>query len=117
MSRLPTRTRVPARRRIELGNTMLFPRELREAIPDTPTCVGRVLEISSTSGKASNFGLFGPRVHLQFVVKETGKLTGRFAVLADLNVAEARALAVTLAQLAEQAAELDPVDGAGLGDL
>ena len=88
-------------------NTMSFPRELREAIPDLPTCVGRVLELDAISSEATNRALFGPHVHLKFVVKETGKLKGEFTVGVSLQVESARALAATLTQLADQAEKMD----------
>ena len=49
-------------------------------IPDLPTYVGRVLKLDSMSAHPSNTNLFGPRVHLELVVKETGKLNGEFTV-------------------------------------
>jgi hypothetical protein len=89
-------------------NTMSFPRELRNAIPDLPTYVGRVLELDSMSAAPTNTNLFGSRVHLKLVVKETGKLHGEFTVLVDLETESARALAATLTQLADQADKLEP---------
>ena len=86
---------------------MAFPRELRAAIPDLPTYVGRVLELDAMSALPSNTRLYGPRVHLKFVVKETGNLHGEFVVRADLEVESARALAATLLQLADQAEKLE----------
>jgi hypothetical protein len=104
MSKAITHNTVPVRRRWALTtNTMGFPRELREAIPDLPTCVGRVLKIDSVSGDASHSRMFGPSVHLKLVVKETGKLSGEFVIRMDLEAGTARALSETLAQLAEQA--------------
>ncbi len=82
---------------------MSFPRGLRDAIPDLPTSVGRVLQLDSTTGAATKTRLFGPRVHLKMVVKETGKLKGEFVVLMDLEPAAARGLAGTLTQLADEA--------------
>jgi len=104
MSKAITRKALPARRRWALTtNTMGFPRALRDAIPDMPTCVGRVLKIDSVDGEASNSAIFGPSVHLKLVVKETGKLSGEFVIRMDLEAATARALSETLAQLADQA--------------
>jgi hypothetical protein len=59
------------------------------------------------SAQPTNSHLFGPRVHLNLVVKETGKLSGEFTVRVDLEVESARALAATLTQLADQAEKLD----------
>jgi hypothetical protein len=107
MSTELTKTDVPVPRGRFSRNTMAFPRELRDAIPDLPTYVGRVLELDSMSAQPTNTHLFGPRVHLKLVVKETGKLTGEFTVRVDLEVESARALAATLTQLADQAEKLE----------
>lgn len=95
-----TRKNVPARR-LQRRNMMAFPRELRGAIPDLHT--GRVLELDSIHGQPSN--LFGPLVELKLVVKETGKLGGRFVVRMDLQIDAARELAATLTKLADMAAQ------------
>ena len=109
MGKEVTRKSVPARRRFfELGNTMGFPRELREAIPDLPTCVGRVLKVDAINGDASNTHWLGPRVNLKLVVKETGKLKGEFVIRLDLEPQAARTLAETLTQLAERAEKVTP---------
>ena len=84
---------------------MGFPRALREAIPDLPTSIGRVLnlKIDSMNGHATNTTLFGPGVHLKVVVKETGRLKGQFVIRMDLEPTAARTLAETLLTLADQA--------------
>lgn len=107
MSTELSRKDVPVPRGRLSRNTMAFPRELRDAIPDLPTYVGRVLQLDSMSAQPTNTSLFGPRVHLKLVVKETGKLSGEFTVRVDLEVESARALAATLMQLADQAEKLD----------
>jgi hypothetical protein len=88
-------------RRLPRHNTIAFPRELRDAIPDLHE--GRVLEIDSISGRAANTPPFGPLVELKVLVKETGKLTGKFVVRMGLQPDAARTLAATLARLADQA--------------
>ena len=87
-------------------NYMTFPRELRNAIPDLPTYVGRALELSSTHGNASNTRLFGPCVHLKLGLRETGKLKGRYTVRMDLDPEAARALAASMLELADRAEKL-----------
>jgi hypothetical protein len=90
-------------RRLPRTNMMAFPRELRGAIPDLHG--GRVLELDSINGRSSNTVLLGPVVELKLLVKETGKLSGRFAIRMTLQIDAARELAVTvnkLADLAEQ---------------
>lgn len=79
---------------------MLFPRELRAAIPELPTCIGRVLDLTSVDG---NNPVLGPPVELRLLVQETGKLTGKFTVRLGLQVEAARALAAMLTQLADRA--------------
>jgi hypothetical protein len=101
MSTELTRKSVPARRRLFRRNTMAFPRELRQAIPDLHA--GRVLELDSINGRAPNISLLGPPVELKLVVKETGKLTGEFVVVMGLQIDAARRLAATLTELADQA--------------
>jgi hypothetical protein len=88
-------------RRLPRHNTIAFPRELREAISDLHA--GRVLEIDSINGRSVSIGLFGPLVELKLVVKETGKLTGKFVVRMGLQPDAARTLAATLTRLADQA--------------
>jgi hypothetical protein len=101
MSKELTRTNVARRRwTFEMGNTIGFPTALRDAIPDLPTSVGRVLRLDSINGDASDNQLFGPRVHLKLLAKETGKLTGEFTIRIDLDPKAALALAETLTKLA-----------------
>ncbi|SPF56632.1 conserved hypothetical protein [Candidatus Sulfopaludibacter sp. SbA4] len=85
------------------SNTMIFPQALREAIPTTPGCWGRALELASIDGDCCNSAFYGRQTRLKFVVRETGKLTGVFEVHAQLNLEAARALAKTLSDLVEQA--------------
>jgi hypothetical protein len=92
--------------RMHRRNYMTFPSELRTAIPDLPTYVGRTLELSSTDGHPSNTRLFGTRVHLNLGLQETGKLKGRFTVRMDLEVEAARALAASILALADRAEKL-----------
>ena len=96
-------TKLTARRRavIRPRNTMGFPRELRNAIPDLHA--GRILELDSINGQASNTALFGRMVALKLVVKETGKLKARYVVRMDLQIDAARQLAATLTELADRA--------------
>ena len=84
-------------------NAMIFPQALREAIPATPGCWGRALELASVDGDCCNSSFYGQQTRLKFVVRETGKLKGVFEVHAQLNLEAARALAKTLTDLVEQA--------------
>ena len=93
----------PGLRRRLNPNRIFFPRALRDAIPDMPTCIGRDLVLDSMSGRAGNHFWFGPCVQLDLLAKETGKLTGEFPLRVSLSVEAARALADTLTRLAEQA--------------
>jgi hypothetical protein len=100
-TKLTTRSRALVRPR----NTMAFPRELRNAIPDLHA--GRVLELDSINGQASNTSLFGRIVELKLVVKETGKLKGQYVVRMALQVDAAHQLASTLKEPADQAEETE----------
>lgn len=100
-----TQKKPPVPRRLARRNYMAFPRELRTAIPDLHN--GRVLELDSVNGQVSNYPLFGRRVSLKLVVKETGKLAGQFVVGMDLQVDAARKLAATLSLLADEAEQKD----------
>ena len=88
------------RRALARRNSMAFPRELRNAIPLLHD--GRVLELDSISGQASNGPLFGPLVELKLVVKETGKRSDSFVVVMRLQPEAARRLGVTLKELADR---------------
>jgi len=102
MSKELSRGTLSRRHRLIPYNTIAFPRELRDAIPDLPTCVGRVLKLDAVNGKASNTELFGGRIHLSLAVRETGRLKGKFVVRIDLLPEAARTLAATLTRLADE---------------
>jgi len=102
VSRIPL---APAPLRAGFPNIMFFPTELREAIPDLPTCLGRVLDLTSVDGQNP---AMGPPVELKLLVRETGKLTGEFTVTVGLHVEAARAMAEMLNRLADQADTLRP---------
>ena len=106
MSTELSRTGPPARRRSwKNHNYILFPRELREAIPDLPTYTGRLLELESIDGGIVDNPLFGKSVNVKMVVTETGKLKGKFEVRLGLQPDAAKALAETLLQLAKRLEE------------
>ena len=103
MSKEVARRELPAKPRFRLGrNYITFPRELRDAIPDLPTYVGRSLELSEMHGESSATALFGKRIHLRLTASETGKLKGRYPIRVDLDPEAARGLAATLIQLADE---------------
>jgi hypothetical protein len=103
MKEVAVRRHKPARYRLPASNTMAFPRELREAIPDLPTCVGRVLHLDSITADYSDTQLFGTRVHVSLRVRETGKLKGKYTVRMDLLPEAARQFGEALLRLAGQA--------------
>jgi hypothetical protein len=103
MSEVAVRRDKPSRYRLPRANTMAFPRELRDAIPDLPTCVGRVLHLDAMTGKWSQTELQGARVHVSLEVKETGRLKGKYTLRMDLEPAAARELAGILQRLADRA--------------
>ena len=112
MSTEVSRKSAAVRRTLARRNSMAFPRELRDAIP--PLHDGRILELDSINGHASNTFLFGPLVELKLVVKETGKNSDSYVVLMRLQPDAARKLAVTLTELAGQADEAERSGPKGL---
>ena len=108
MSSQLTRTKRRIRPVLNLGNTMAFPRELREAIPDLHA--GRVLDLDSISGFPSHTLLMGRMVHLKLGVRETGKLSGKYVVGMALQLDAARQLAATLTKLADEAERKEPIE-------
>ena len=106
MSTELTRPGLPSRRRpLKNRNYIMFPRELRDAIPNLPTYTGRLLELESIDGSIIDNPLFGQSVSVKMVVTETGKLKGKFEVELGLQPEAARALGETLIQLAKQLGE------------
>src|SRR5260370_9017636 len=96
-------TKRPPATRKKRPNTIFFPRGLREAIPDMPTCGGRLLELSAMTGKTSVSGWTGtPRIEMSFEARETGKLKGVFEVWVDMDLEAARAMAETVRKLVEE---------------
>src|SRR5262249_53370180 len=88
--------------RAERPSTMMFPKELRGAIPELPTCSGRVLVLDAMHAEPVMPPWPGPRIHLRLLVKETGKLSGKLPLLMDLEPEAARTLAKTLSELADR---------------
>lgn len=89
-----------------MANLVTFPRALRDAIPTEPTMVGRVLNLSTIDASPSHT-YRGARVQLRLTAEESGKLTGQFPLLMDLDAAAARQLAVALMEMARRAEELE----------
>src|ERR1019366_2414349 len=79
------------------------------AIPDHELSAGRVLQLDSLDAAPVHTIEFGRRVALRLRVVETGKLTGQFNLLVDLEIAAARALAQTLLDAVDQASRIPPV--------
>lgn len=101
----------PARANTEWPNTITFPKELRDAIPDYAP---RALVFDSVSGAHYDGSQFsrllgvpyrgnGARTRLKLLVHETGKLKGQFDLLVDLDTETTRALGQYLIDLANQA--------------
>jgi hypothetical protein len=100
MSKQLSRTTVARRYRLTPYNTIAFPRELRDAIPDLHG--GRVLKLASVTARVSRAEFFGEHIQLNLTAGETGKLSGEFVVRVDLLPEAARTLAATLARLADE---------------
>ena len=101
----------PVHSKSEWPNTITFPKELRNAIPDYAP---RALVFDSVSGTHYDGSKFsrllgvpwrgnGARARLTFVVHETGKLTGQFHLLLDMDTETTRALGQYLLDLADRA--------------
>src|ERR1035437_6109890 len=75
LSRTTVARRGTLRVRLTPYNTVAFPRALREAIPDLPTCVGRVLKLDAIDGQASNTNLYGGRGVPNLSVRRTPHTT------------------------------------------
>jgi hypothetical protein len=102
---------VPVRSRSPWPNTITFPKELRDAIPEYGP---RALVFDSISGSHYDGAAFSAllgrppaqpsaRTKLNLLVHETGKLNGMFELYVDLDVETARALGKFLVDLADQA--------------
>ena len=100
MSKQLSRTTVARRYRLTAYNTIAFPRELRDAIPDLHG--GRVLKLASVTAGVSRAEFFGEHVQLNLTASETGRLNGEFVVRVDLLPEAARTLAATLTRLADE---------------
>lgn len=93
-------------------NMVIFPRALREAIPEYGD---RALVFDAVTGATDNIpaaiaGLTGasrfaiaPRAQAKFVVHETGRLDGQYAIWMDLDTETMRALGRFLCDLADRA--------------
>ena len=100
MSKQLSRTTVARRYRLTPYNTIAFPRELRDAIPDLHG--GRVLKLASVTAGISRAEFFGEHIQLNLTASETGKLSGEFVVRVGLLAEAARTLAATLTRLADE---------------
>ncbi len=104
------------RRRRRIPNSIIFPKELREAIPSHSP---RALQFDRVSATANPGLLFAsltnpeflaaagyeitPRVRLSLLAHETGKLNGQFEIGLDIDAETLRALGEFFVKLAEQA--------------
>jgi hypothetical protein len=98
-------------RKSQWPNTITFPKELKQAIPDYAP---RVLVFDSVTGShydGKPFSLMigrmplepSVRTSIKLLVHETGKLDGKFNLHVDLDAATTRALGNFLIELADQA--------------
>ena len=93
-------------------NMIVFPKELREAIPEygSRALVFDSVTESHFNAPATTSGVIdenlfnmGARARIQLLVHETGKLEGKFALIADLDTETTRALGQFLIDLADRA--------------
>ncbi len=93
-------------------NLFVFPKELRDAIPDYGA---RALVFDAVSGSTNNLpaGIStlpgatpfeaGPRAQARFLVHESGEFDSKFVVWVDLDSTTMRALGQFLVELADRA--------------
>jgi hypothetical protein len=93
-------------------NMFIFPKELRDAIPEYGARALVFDEVSgapdrrpfSMAGLPAGLGFeTGPRARVQFVVHETGRLTGKYPLFLDLDSETLRSLGQFFVNLADQA--------------
>jgi hypothetical protein len=93
-------------------NTIVFPRELRDAIPvygsrallfDAVSGTSHNAPVASSGMTGEEFFNFGPLARAEFTIHETGKLNGRYTLLVDLDSTTMRALGEFLIDLADRA--------------
>jgi hypothetical protein len=102
MNTLPTR-------KLTLVNSICFPHELRDAIPDHEPSAGRVLKLDSVDAQAAHTMEWGRRVQLKLCACETGKLSGTFDIVVDIDAEAAKALGETILAAVERSAKIKPV--------
>jgi hypothetical protein len=90
-------------KRVPRANTITLPRKLRDAIPDQELSAGRCLVFESADARGRHTEYWGRVVHLSLRVRETGRLTGVFDILADLDIDAAEGLATLIHAACEEA--------------
>ena len=91
-----------ARRDARWPNVFIFPKELRDLIPDHGARALVVDEVQGVPALGIVDAEAALRIRLQFIVHETGKLQGRLPVYLDLDAATMRALGKFMIGLADQ---------------
>ena len=88
------------RKTIEISNTILLPKELRDAIPWHSD---RALVFDSITGSPTVHWLTNePRAQAKLLVHETGQLNGKFDLTLNLDPETMRALGQFFIDLADQ---------------
>jgi hypothetical protein len=107
----------PVQSHRRIPNSIIFPKELRDAIP---THSARALQFDRVSAsisaplalaclanpdwlKASGYDISSPRVRLSFLAHETGQLSGEYEIGLDFDAETLRALGEFLVTLADRA--------------
>jgi hypothetical protein len=90
-------------KRVPRANAISFPRKLRDAIPDQELSAGRCLAFESAAARGRHTEYWGRVVHVSLRVGETGRLSGVFDILADLDVEAAEGLANLIHAACEEA--------------
>lgn len=101
---------LPIQARSAWPNTITFPKELRDAIPDYgPRALvfdsvdGAPYDGNAISALIGRYRANSARTRLKFLVHETGKLNGEFNLLLDMDAETTRALGKYLIELADRA--------------
>jgi hypothetical protein len=90
-------------KRVPRANIVTFPRKLGDAIPDQELSAGRCLAFESADARGRHTEYWGRVVHVSLRVRETGRLTSVFDILAHVDIDGAEDLANLILAACEEA--------------
>lgn len=94
---------------IKLPSNMIFTPQLSQAISGNADA--RMLNLTCADAAPHHSLLIGARVQLRLTVEESGKTPSAYPILLDLEVSAARALAQSIAEMADRAESMTPGRG------